>query len=454
MTVLFADIVGYTALTERLDPEQVKRMIDGAFEALQADINAFGGRVDKILGDGILAMFGAPVAHEDDPDRAVRTALQMHQSLERFAATHAALDGALHLRIGVNTGEVLVGSIVGTDDYTAMGDVVNVASRLQSLAPPGGVYIGDATAALISDDIVREALEGVVVRGREQTETVWHVLGRRRPAIRSGNRHQVPFVGRATQRELLQSVMTMVANGRSATVSVTGEAGAGKTRLVSELLDDFPSREVTIFAGVCAPYGESNVWMPIASALFRRLDLDTTMSPAQLREITHERAVNRYGFVTDDPSLGHFVEAVLHLSGYPSVLDDMSPVESRETLFRLIVEGLRRRSRQGPVVLWLDDLQWADPLLIELLHRLTRSLVDRPFLLITAQRDDTSADWPPASDHPITIRMPIDPLDASRSRRIARVGVRRRSRQRVGRPLVRTQRWQRALPDRVGRPLA
>ena len=410
VTVLFADLVGYAALTERLDPEQVKRMIDGAFEALQADINAFGGRVDKILGDGILAMFGAPVAHEDDPDRAIRTALQMHHSLERFSRTHADLDGSLHLRIGVNTGEVLVGSIVGTDDYTAMGDVVNVASRLQSLAPPGGIYIGDATAMLASDDIVREAIEGVVVRGREQTERVWNVLGRRRPAIRSGNRHQVPFVGRATQRELLQSVMTMVANGRSATVSVTGEAGAGKTRLVSELLEDFPSREVTIFAGVCAPYGESNVWTPIASALFRRLDLDTTMSQAQLREITRERAVSRYGFFTDDPSLDHFVEAVLHLSGYPSVLDDMSPTESRETLFRLIVEGLRRRSRQGPVVLWLDDLQWADPLLIELLHRLTRSLVDRPFLLITAQRDDASADWPPTSDHPITIRMPIDPL--------------------------------------------
>ncbi len=413
VTVLFADLVGYAALTERLDPEQAKRMIDGAFEALQADINAFGGRVDKILGDGILALFGAPVAHEDDPDRAIRTALQMHQSIERFSRTHADLDGALHLRIGVNTGEVLVGSIVGTHDYTAMGDVVNVASRLQSLAPPGGIYIGDATATLASDDIVREAIEGVVVRGREQTERVWNVLGRRRSQIRSGNRHRVPFVGRATQRELLQSVMTMVANGRSATVSVTGEAGAGKTRLVNELVDDFPSREVTIFAGVCAPYGESNVWTPIASALFRRLDLDTTMSASQLREITHERAVNRYGFVTDDPSLDHFVEAVLHLSGYPSVLDDMSPTESRETLFRLIVEGLRRRSRQGPVVLWLDDLQWADPLLIELLHRLTRSLVDRPFLLITAQRDDTSVDWPPASDHPITIRMPIDPLTRS-----------------------------------------
>lgn len=410
VTVLFADLVGYAALTERLDPEQVKRLIDGAFEALMADINAFGGRVDKILGDGILAIFGAPVAHEDDPERAIRASMQMHQSLDRFARGHRDLDGQLKLRIGVNTGEVLVGSIIGTDDYTAMGDVVNVASRLQSLAPAGGIYVGDATAALLSDDIVRESTDGVIVRGREQTERVWNVLGRRRRPAEPGSRHRTPFIGRGTQRELLQSVMTMVANGRSATVSVTGEAGAGKTRLVNEALGDFPSREVSIFSGVCAPYGETNVWSPIASALFRRLDLDATMPAESVRSATRERAISRYGFIADDPSLDHFIEAVLHLSDHRSTLDAMSPIESRETLFRLTVEGLRRLSRSGPIVLWLDDLQWADPLLISLLHRLTRSLVDRPFLLVTAQRDDAAIDWPPTSDHPITIRMPLDPL--------------------------------------------
>jgi class 3 adenylate cyclase/tetratricopeptide (TPR) repeat protein len=410
VTVLFADLVGYTSLSEHLDPEQVKRLIDGAFELLVADINAFGGRVDKILGDGILAMFGAPVAHEDDPDRAIRAALQMHASIERFSRTHREIDGGLRLRIGVNTGEVLVGSIVGTDDYTAMGDVVNVASRLQALAPAGSIYVGDAAAGLATDEIVMEQVDDVVVRGREQTERVWNVIGRQRRVPRSGARTSAPFVGRGTQRELLQSVMTMVANGRSAVVSVTGEAGAGKTRLVNEMLDDFPSREVTIFAGVCAPYGESNVWTPISSALFRRLDLDPSQSSSSIRETARERAVSRYGFVADDPSIDQFIEAVLHLSGHPSSLDDMTPTDSRETLFRLIVEGLRRRSRIDPVVLWLDDLQWADPLLIDLLHRLIRSLVDRPFLLVTAQRDDVDVDWPPASDHPITIRMPLDPL--------------------------------------------
>ena len=276
---MFADLVGYTALSEHLDPERVKRLIDAAFERLISDINSFGGRVDKVLGDGIVALFGAPVAHEDDADRAIRAALQMHESLSRFVHDQADLDGPLQLRIGINTGEVVVGSVSGTADYTAMGDVVNVAARLQTLAPPNGTFIGDSTSVLASDEIVRELVDDVDVRGRSQTERVWRVVGRQRRLPSVVTRRDRPFVGRATQRELLASVMTMVAGGRSAVVSVSGEAGSGKTRLVSEALEDFPSRNVTLFAGVCAPYGENNVWSPIATALFRRLDLAVGRSP-------------------------------------------------------------------------------------------------------------------------------------------------------------------------------
>ena len=138
VTVVFGDLVGYTALSEHLDPERVKRLIDAAFERLISDINSFGGRVDKLLGDGILALFGAPVAHEDDADRAIRAALQMHESLSRFVHDQVDLDDPLRMRIGINTGEVVVGTVSGTADYTAMGDVVNMAARLQALAPPTG----------------------------------------------------------------------------------------------------------------------------------------------------------------------------------------------------------------------------------------------------------------------------------------------------------------------------
>ncbi|MGE5210593.1 MAG: adenylate/guanylate cyclase domain-containing protein, partial [Acidobacteriota bacterium] len=419
VTVVFADLVGYTALSEHLDPERVKRLIDASFERLIADITAFGGRVDKVLGDGILALFGAPVAHEDDADRAIRAALQMHESLARFVDEQPDLDRPLQLRIGVNTGEVVVGNVSGTAEYTAMGDVVNVASRLQSLAEPGGILIGDATESLASEEILREPVDTLDVRGRAQQVRVWRVTGRRRriPRIGAGF-HDVAFVGRSTQWELLASIMAMVANGRSAIVSVTGEAGAGKTRLIAEALDAFPSRAVTIFSGACAPYGETNVWAPIATALFRRLELDQGAPPELLREVSRAKGVELYGFDADDPVLGRFVEGVLHLLGYPSELDDVPPAQAREILFSLIVEGLRRRTRTGPVVLWIDDLQWADVLIVELLHRVARSLVDRPLLIVTAQRDDADIDWPPASDHPVTVRMPLDPLTHDEAARL------------------------------------
>ncbi len=409
VTVLFADIVGYTGLVEHLDPERAKRLVDAAFERLIADIVEHGGRVDKVLGDAIIALFGAPVAHEDDPDRAIRAALKMHESLAAFVEEQD-FDRPIRVRIGVNTGEVLVGRVGRTDDYTAMGDVVNVAARLQALAPPGGVYVGDSTAALASPQILRERVDELDVRGREQTETVWRVTGRGPNVPKLGARSDTPFVGRVEQRELLTSIMGMVASGRSAVVAVTGEAGAGKTRLVADALEEFPGEDGVVFAGACAPYGETNVWSPITSALFQRMELDERVSPERLREIALQKGVELYNLNPDDPVLGWFVEAVLHLSGHPSELDHVPPAQSRETLFRLMVEGIRRRANFGPVVVWIDDLQWADSLLIELLHRLARSLVDCPVLIVTAQRDDVEIDWPPTTDHPVTVRMPLDPL--------------------------------------------
>ena len=415
VTVLFADIVGYSSLSEHLDPERLKRLIDAAFQRLIVDIESFGGTIDKVLGDAILALFGAPIAHEDDADRAIRAAMQLHRTLEEFVADQPDLGGPLHLRIGINTGEVVVGTVAGTTEYTAMGDVVNVASRIQTMAPPGSVYIGDSTASLASDEIVRDLVDDIDVVGREQTERVWEVTGlhRRLPSI--GTRTDVPFVGRSNQRELLASVMTMVANGRSAVVAVTGEAGSGKTRLVGEMLQRFPSRSAVVFAGACAPYGENNVWAPIAAALFRRMGIDPSAPPNVIRQVSRRKGIEYYRFDGDDPVLDLFVETVLHLLGHPSTLDSMAPARARETLFSVVVEGLRRRSMHGPIVIWIDDLQWADRLVIDLLSRITRSLVDRAVLVITAQRDDVDIGWPPASDHPITVRMPLDPLSRDES---------------------------------------
>ena len=194
VTVLFADLVGYTTLAEHLDPEAVTRLIESCFQPLVVEIEAFGGRVDKVLGDAIIALFGAPVAHEDDADRAVRAALRMQETLtrlvdERVDAGDPVAD--IQMRIGINTGEVLVGTVAGSD-YTAMGDVVNTASRLQALAPPGSVLIGAATEALCSTAVAREPFGETQLRGRQQAEQPWIVTGGGRRRLPPGAlRHPV-----------------------------------------------------------------------------------------------------------------------------------------------------------------------------------------------------------------------------------------------------------------------
>ena len=405
VTVLFADLVGYTAWAERMDPERVRRLVDSAFERLIDDIIGHGGTVDKVVGDGILALFGAPTAHEDDADRAVRAAVAMQQSLAEFVVDQGVTE-PVELRVGINTGEVIVGS-VGTDDYTAMGDVVNVASRLQTSAPAGAVFVGDSTASLLSPRILVERVEDMDLRGREQTEVVWRVIGIGR-AGRTRS-HDVAFVGRRQQQRLLESVLAVVRHGQSAVVAVTGEAGSGKTRLISHVLERFDAPGSVVFAGQCLPYGEENVWAPLAGAMFGRLDGELLTSPQRLREASRALGEGLFGFAPDDPALGRVVEAVQYLGGFPSTLDEVPPAQAREMLFRLVIQALRRRSRIGPVVLFIDDLQWADALMIALLQRINHSLIDRPVLLITAQRDDAEIDWPPIGDHP-TMTLKLDPF--------------------------------------------
>src|SRR6185436_8450521 len=164
-TVGFADLVGVTSFSEASDPAQVKALVDDCFAELSQDVTAFGGRVDKIIGDAIVALFGAPVAHEDDAERAVRAALRMQGTLRAYVDS---LGLGVQMRIGVNTGEVLVGALRAGGDYTAMGDVVTAAERLQTAAPPGGILVGPATRAATAGVIRYESVGPVRARNREE----------------------------------------------------------------------------------------------------------------------------------------------------------------------------------------------------------------------------------------------------------------------------------------------
>lgn len=235
VTVLFADLVGFTTLSERLDPERVKNLVDGCFDQLAAEVTAFGGQVDKIVGDAMVALFGAPVAHEDDAERAVRAALRMQATL---ATGSHDLGEALQIRIGINTGEVLVGAMRAAGSITAMGDVVNTASRLQSAARPGEVLVGRSTHGATDQAIAYESHGLVDAKGLEKPVETWRAVAPiSTPGFRA-RRLDVPLVGRDHEIGLLRhAVGSSIDNDRALLVLLVGDVGMGKSRLADEAAD-------------------------------------------------------------------------------------------------------------------------------------------------------------------------------------------------------------------------
>lgn len=416
VTVLFADLVGFTALSEHRDPESVKRLVDRIFEQLLRDVEQHGGVVDKVLGDAIVAMFGAPVAHEDDADRAVRAGLAMQGSLREFRQSNPA--DAVRMRIGINTGEVLVGSLAGSD-YTAMGDVVNTAARLQEAAPPGAVLVGAATRELCSPTIRFIDADSIQLRGREQQTAVWRAVAVETATVRRRWLSDVAFVGRTGEVGMLRAMLSSVVAGRSAIVSIAGEAGIGKSRLVQEgitvLLADHP--ETFVLEGACAPYGETNVWWPVTGSLMARLGFDRNESAETSRRRIVRRVETGGEYAPGTHEFDRTVELVMHLLGQPSGLDALGPAGLRDAVVAGIVDALRRRAQKGPVVVWVDDLQWAAPLLVDLLESVARQLAGLPVLIVTTCRPDDQGmgDWPPPVDPALTMHLSLEALNPEES---------------------------------------
>ena len=410
--MLFADLVGFTSLAERMDPEQVKRLIDTCFERLVDVVAGFGGSVDKILGDGMLVLFGAPVAHEDDPERAVRAALRMQEVVAHFVETsHLEGSGEIRMRVGINTGEVIVGTLAGTD-YTARGDAVNIAARLQATAPPGGVVVGEATHALTAHTVLYEPAGEVQPRGREQSLTCWLALEPTAPpgAARK-RRRDAPMVGRTTELAIAIAVYELVAwNDRGAVLHVNGDNGVGKSRLIDEIITHIRNEgDVFLLEGTCVPYGEANVWWPIASALSNYLDLDVSLPVEAIRAEGIARSRKMFPDITDNDAT-RLTEVFMHLLGYPSTVDKLDPTSARATIHRTVAKVFEARSEQTMMVLSIDDLHWADPLLLDLLEHLVSSVGRHALLLMTAMRPGTDVIWPPHSERTTTISLAVQPL--------------------------------------------
>ena len=382
VTVLFADIVGFTSLAEGMDPEDVKHLVDRAFERLARDIRAFGGAVDKVLGDGIIALFGAPIAHEDDAERAVRAALRMQETIASLN------DGGprIRMRIGLNTGEVLVGTTTAGGDYTAMGDVMNSAQRLQSMAEPGRTLVGAATRNATGDAIAYLPAGEMVARGREQPIEAWVAVETLRPPGLHRQRG-VAFVGRRHELAMLESQARLAVDGSRAQLAlVVGEAGMGKTRLASEAAHAMEMAfSALVIEGRCLPYGEANVWWPIADLIRQLFDIPPDADIDAAEAILRPSLASRLD-AASARDLDRTATALLHSLGYDTPLRGGDRNRNRSEVKLAFTTVLETELAHSPVVMVLSDMHWAAAAVWELVDHLLTELARSRLMVVATSR--------------------------------------------------------------------
>jgi len=416
VTVLFADIVGFTTLSETMDPERVKRLVDSWFERLVTDITAFGGRVDKIVGDGILALFGAPVAHEDDAERAVRAGLRMQDTLAAISlrpAPGGARTPRVQMRIGVNTGEVLVGALRAGGATTAMGDVVNTASRLQTAARPGEVLVGPTTHSATAHSIAFTHRGLLTARGRDAPVEAWAATSALLPPGQRPLRDEAPLVGRNRELGLIDaSVGASLGHERALVGVVVGDTGVGKTRLVREAAERLAAgRDVLLLDGRCVPYGEANVWWPLAEALYGHCELDSTSDHDDAHAAVWARVAAALGDEAPDDDLDRVTGGLLTLMGRDPSNDGRDPARAREAAVDAFVCFLEGHLRRRPVVVLLSDIHWADDDLLALIETLLVRLARCPLVVIATARQAVRDRWTPPPGRHDTFVLNLDPLD-------------------------------------------
>lgn len=380
VSVLFADVVGSTPLAERLEPGDYAALMGGCVDRMCRAVEQFGGVIDAYMGDGIAAFFGFPAATEDDADRAASAALSVVEALEAYAekvrATSELAD--LKVRVGVNSGQVAIG-VVGVAERhpVALGDTMNVAARLQSAAEPGTIVIGGATARKVGGRFLLAPLGHLTVRGRESPVEAWRLL-RARPA--GPKSKPAGLVGRERETALLHSAAEALRAGKGQLVLLSGDPGIGKTRLLDWLREQLGA-DVSWLEGRCASYGGQPLYYPLAEALRGWVGVDdVSRRAATLQRLGLEPNVLPYlaTLLSADDTRSH--------SGSNGERDEFGA-----GLVRAYSSWIAGIGREGPVVLALHDIHWADHGTLEVLRGLLRLLDDRPLMIAATSRGTPDA---------------------------------------------------------------
>ena len=354
VTSLFADLSGFTPLAERLDPEQLQEVIDPLIAMLSDVVARHEGYVDKYAGDALLAIFGAPVSHEDDASRALQVALEMHETL-RTAETGLGTDSPLTLHIGVNSGHV-VARVLGHQvrmDYSVVGDAVILAQRLESAASSGETYVGETTYRLTRETFDLEALPPLTLKGKQDPVPAWRLLGRKASLHRTATSGGATLIGRDRELRRLDGLLGEAATGRGGVCMVTGEPGIGKTALTYELRRRATDAGARWLEGRCISYGAALPYWPYVELLRGLLGLHPAQAP--------DRVASRLAEAVPGAPLGEFVPFFERLLGLASAeTEDLAPEAFRRRLLGAFSSLLTRLAGDGPTVVAIEDAHWMD----------------------------------------------------------------------------------------------
>ena len=396
VTIMFADVAGSTAMFENLDPEVVHEIMDGCFRLLMDEIHRYEGTINQFRGDGVMALFGAPIAHEDHAQRACHAALAVQKALKPYSEKLQKIYGInFTMRIGLNSGSVVVGAI-GDDlrmDYTAQGDTANLASRMESNAEPGSALVSDNTYRLAREFFEFAPPKKLQVKGKQEPVETHQLIRQAEVETRiaaSAAKGLTRFVGRGREIETLKEAFEKAQAGEGRVVGLVGEAGVGKSRLLLEFRKLLPKGRFTYFEGRCIHYGGSMPYLPVLDVLRSFIGVKEGEQEQVIQQKLKERVL---GF---DENLRYIIppfQELLSLKVDDEAFLKLEPKQKREKTFEAIRDLLIRGSQDRPLVLVIEDLHWIDKTTEEFLNYMIGWLPRTRILLLLLYRPEYTHQW-------------------------------------------------------------
>ncbi len=396
VTVLFADVANYTALSERLDPEEVHQIMDGCFKILMDEIHTYEGTINQFTGDGVMALFGAPMSHEDHAQRACHAALAIRKAIATYSQK-IKNDYSVEfiMRMGLNSGLVIVGSI-GNDlrmDYTAVGDTTNLAARMEGMAKPGTVLISKNTYKIVRDYFEFNSIGKVQVKGKEAHQEAYELIKPSKIETRihaASVKGLTKFVGRKSSITILQGCFDKTQTGSGQVVGIVGDAGVGKSRLLLELRNIIPEDEYTYLEGRCLHYGRSIAYLPILDLLKSFFDIKDGDREFIIKNKIKDAVTNL------DEKLNSIIppfQEILSLKVDDKDFVNLEPPQKREKTYEALRDLLIRESQNRSLVLAIEDIHWIDKTSEAFINYLINWPANCRILLILLYRPEYIHQW-------------------------------------------------------------